>query len=177
MIYIYYDTEVFSKHHACVILWKCFKLCLYKARGVDSLGPPHPGRPSPRSAAHGPLAARPHLPRRRSGAQGIGRAVPSPAPCPRPPAAAQHTTGPGSGGPPPPGSRARPPWGNTLSVYPARPSLRAVLPHTPLPRAHAAHNHRKPHPLTTHYALSLTSLTRCYVPLTASQVELPARGY
>lgn len=127
---------MFSKHHACVILWKCFKLCLHKARGVDSLGPPHPGRhprgqpPRPACGATPPAAA-------ALGAAGhrAGRPLPCALP-PTPRRGAAHRR-PGPWGPSAARATGAAPWGHTLSVYPARPRLRAVLPHSPL--AHAVH--------------------------------------
>lgn len=168
IIYIYYDTEVFSKHHACVILWKCFKLCLYKARGVDSLGPPHPGRPSPRSAAQARLRRDPPC---RGGARGR-RASGGPSPPLRP-------------APDPPPRRSTPParalgalrrqghGRGPLGSYAfgvsgtASPACR-VASHS-LPLAHAVHTtettptHRPSRPLSRP--------SRRYVPPTASQLE------
>ncbi|XP_047478013.1 basic proline-rich protein-like [Penaeus chinensis] len=127
-----------------------------------------PGPPIPAVSRSGPLAARPPLPRRRSGAQGIGRAVPSPAPCPRPPP--RRST-------PPPralGALRRQGHGRgPLGSYAfgvsgtASPACR-VASHS-LPFAHAVHTtettptHRPSRPLPRPL--------RRYVPPSASQLE------
>ncbi|XP_037782992.1 translation initiation factor IF-2-like [Penaeus monodon] len=128
-----------------------------------------PGPPIPAVSRPGPLAARPPLPRRRSGAQGFGRAVPSPAPCPRPPVAAQHTAGPGSGGPPPPGPRARPP--GVIRFRCIRHGLACVPCCLTLPPPRTRRSHHRNHAHSPPITPSLTPLTS----LRPSHSQ-PARG-
>nr|XP_027215277.1 serine/arginine repetitive matrix protein 1-like [Penaeus vannamei] len=131
------------------------QLCLHKARGVDSLGPPHPGR-HPRGQPPRPLAARPPLPRRRSGPQGIGRAVPPLRPAPDPPPR-RSTPPPRALGPSAARATARPP--GVIRFRCIRHGL-ACVPCCLTPPSHTPFTPPKPRPLTAHHALPtpLTSL-------------------